>query len=189
MEQQRLPLLPYTYMLVSTSLTAFWWQWESFCTATDSVQHIIHSIHHFATLNLYSVATYYNGKGQYFSMLGFIEEMAGPLSYANWILAKVKLTHLSIWRVNQQISVYLWHFRTMLEFYFFYTLIKNWSHVWKELPVPLLITASFSVLLMAFGLTLRRTKAEAKRLYRQYSRKISFYNITKPHDQERNKTQ
>ena len=103
-------------------------------------------------------------------MLGFIEEMAGPLFYTNWILAKAKLTHLSIWKVNQQILVYLWHFRTMLEFYFLYTLIKNWSYVWKELPVPLLITSSLSVLLMGFGLAAHWTEAEAKSLYRQYSR-------------------
>ena len=67
-------------------------------------------VHHFIVLNLYSVITYYNGKGQYFSMIGFIEEMSGPLSYINWMLAKAKLNHLFIWKVNQQISVYLWHF-------------------------------------------------------------------------------
>ena len=135
-------------------------------------------IHHFAILNLYSVATYYNGKGQYLSMLGFIDEMAGPLSYANWMLAKAKLSHLSIWRVNQQISVYLWCFQSMLEIYFFYTVITNWSHIWKELPIPLLITASFSVLLTSLGLNPHWTKAEAKRLYRLYGRKISFYYKT-----------
>ena len=134
-------------------------------------------IHHFATLNVYSVATYYNGKGQYFSMLGFIEEMAGPLSYINWILTKAKLTHLSIMKINQQITVYLWHFRTMLEIYFFYVMIKNRSYVWADLPVPLLITSVLSVLLMTIGLTPHWTKVEAKRLYRQYSRKISFYII------------
>ena len=53
-------------------------------------------IHHLATFNLYSAGTYYNGKGQYLSMLGFIEEMAGPLSYTNRILAKAKLTNLDL---------------------------------------------------------------------------------------------
>ena len=126
-------------------------------------------VHHFIVLNLYSVITYYNGKGQYFSMIGFIEEMSGPLSYINWMLAKAKLNHLFIWKVNQQISVYLWHFRTMLEFYYFYTIIKNWSYVWNDLPLPLLIITSLSFLLVSLGLTPRWTKAEAKRLYRQYS--------------------
>ncbi len=128
-------------------------------------------IHHFVVFMGYSLATYYNGKGQYLSMIGFMEEVAGPLSYVNWMLAKAKLT---LWKVNQRILVYLWHFRTMVEFYFFYTLIKNWSYVWNELPVPLLISAILTISLMAFGLTPHWTKMEAKRLYRQYSRKISF---------------
>ena len=111
--------------------------------------------------------------------------MAGPLSYTNWILAKAKLTHLSIMKINQRISVYLWHFRTTLEIYFLYVMIKNRSYVWADLPVPLLITSVLSVLLMTIRLTPHWTKVEAKRLYRQYSRKISFYNTMKP--QEKNK--
>ena len=62
-------------------------------------------------------------------MIAFMEEMVGPLSYSNWMLAKAKLTHLSIMKVNQQIIVYLYYFRTFLELYFFYTIIKNWSYV------------------------------------------------------------
>ena len=131
-------------------------------------------IHHFVALSVYSVGTYYNGKGQYLCILAFLEEMVGPLSYINWMLAKAKLTHLSIMKVNQRITVYLWHFRTLLELYYFYTIIKNWSYVWNELPVPLLISNSTTVLLMTIGLTPHWTKVEAKRLYRQYSRKISF---------------
>jgi hypothetical protein len=77
-------------------------------------------IHHFVVFILYSVVTFYNGKGQYFSMIGFINEIVGPFANVNWMLAKINLTHLSIWKVNQRIVVYLWHFRTMLEFYFFY---------------------------------------------------------------------
>jgi hypothetical protein len=145
-------------------------------------------IHHFVVFMVYSVATYYNGKGQYLFMIGFIEEIAGPLSYVNWMLAKAKLTHLSTWKVNQRILVYLWHFRTMLEFYLFYTLIKNWGYIWNELPVPLLISAVLTISLMAFGLTPHWTKVEAKRLYRVCSRKISFSvkhqetNVNKPCD-------
>ena len=43
-----------------------------------------------------------------------------------------------------------------------------------DMPVQLLITTTFSVLLVTIGLTPRWTKMEAKRLYKQYSRKISF---------------
>ncbi len=143
-------------------------------------------IHHFVVLSLYSIGTYYNMKGQYLSILGFLEEMVGPLSYVNWMLAKAKLTHLSIMKVNQRITVYLWHFRTILELYYFYTIIKNWSYVWNELPVPLLISNSLSVSLMIFVLTPQWTKVEAKRLYRQYSRKISF--SVKPQEADVNKT-
>ena len=143
-------------------------------------------IHHLITLSVYSVIMYYNDKGQYLTMIAFMEEMIGPLSYSNWMLAKAKLTHLSIMKVNQQIIVYLYYFQTLLELYFFYTIIKNWSYVWNEMPVPLLITTCLTALLVTIGLTPHWTKVEAKRLYRQYSRKISFYDM-KP--QEKNKTQ
>ena len=66
-------------------------------------------------------------------------------------------------------TVYLWHFRTVLELYTLYTIIKNWSYIWNELPVPLLISNSCTILLMTIGLTPHWTKVEAKRLYRQYS--------------------
>ena len=140
-------------------------------------------VHHLLTLTVYSVAMYYTGKGHYLAMLGFITEMTGPFSYISWMLAKAKFTYLSIWKVNQRISVYLWHFRTMLELFIFYTLIKNWRYVWNEIPVPLLITFIFGSLVVCFGLTPHWTKVEAKRLYRQYSRKISFYM-----KQDKNKT-
>ena len=143
-------------------------------------------IHHFVALNAYSVGMYYNGKGQYLCILGFLEEMVGPLSYINWMLAKVKLTHLSIMKVNQQITVYLWHFRTVLELYSLYTIIKNWSYIWNELPVPLLISISCTILLMTIALTPRWTKVEAKRLYRQDSRKLSF--SLKHQEKDTNKT-
>jgi hypothetical protein len=145
-------------------------------------------IHHFVVLNLFSICTYYSGKGQYFCMLAFIEEIVGPLSYVNWMLAKAKLTHRSIMKVNQQVTVYLWHFRTLLDLYFVYTIIKNWSHIWNGIPVPLMTIIFLACSLMAFALTPRWTKMEAKRLYRQYSRKISFYNKMKPKETE-NKTQ
>lgn len=58
-------------------------------------------IHHFVTLNVFSVSMYYNGKGQYIAMIAFVEEMIGPLSFINWMLAKAKLSHLPIWKVNQ----------------------------------------------------------------------------------------
>ena len=93
------------------------------------------------------------------------------------MLAKAKLTHLSIMKVNQQIIIYLYYFRTLLELYFFYTIIKNWSYVWNEMPVLPLITTCLSALLVTIGLTPHWTKVEAKRLYRQYSRKISFYDM------------
>ena len=142
--------------------------------------------HHLITLSVYSVIMYYNDKGQYLTMIAFTEEMIGPLSYSNWMFAKAKLTHLSIMKVNQQIIVYLYYFRTLLELYFFYTIIKNWSYVWNEMPVPLLITTCPTTLLVTIGLTPHWSKVEAKRLYRQYSRKISFYDM-KP--QEKNRTQ
>ena len=132
-------------------------------------------IHHFLVFTVYSVGVYYQGKAHYLGMLGFLSESAGPLSYIYWMLGKANLTHLLIWKVNQRVSVYLWHFRTILELYVFYILIKNWRYVWNEMPIPLLITFSFGVLVVGFGLTPRWTKVEAKRLYRQYSRRISFY--------------
>ena len=131
-------------------------------------------IHHFVIFSFCSVIVYYKVKGQYFILIPFIEEIVGPLSYINWMLAKAKLTHLSIMKVNQQITVYLWHFRTLLDLYFFYTIIKNWRSIRDDLPVPLLITTCLVISLVAFLLTPRWTKVEAKRLYRQYSRKISF---------------
>ena len=137
-------------------------------------------LHHFVSLIACSVGIYYNGKGQYFTMIIFAVEMASPLTFVSWMLAKAKLTHLSIAKVISQISVYLWHFRTLVELYFFYTLIKNWSSVWDGMPVPILVTIPLIVLLMTIGLTPHWTKVQAKRLYsRQYtiSGKISF--ITK----------
>ena len=124
-------------------------------------------IHHFVVLSFYSVITYYNVKGQYLTMIPFVEEMVGPLSYVNWMLAKAKLTHLSIVKVNQRITVYLWHFRTLLDLYLFYTIIKNWSSIRDGLPVPLAITTFLVLLLMTVWLTPHWTKVEAKRLYRQ----------------------
>ena len=86
----------------------------------------------------------------------------------SWMLAKAKHTHLSIAKVISRISVYLWHFRTLVELYFFYTLIKNWSSVWDGMPIPILVTIPLIILLTTIGLTPRWTKVEAKRLYRQY---------------------
>ena len=65
-------------------------------------------IHHLLSLSVYSVSMYYTGKIHYFIMLAFISEMIGPFTYISWMLAKAKLTHLFIWKVSQQISVYLW---------------------------------------------------------------------------------
>ena len=87
-------------------------------------------LHHFISICVYSVGIYYNGKGQYLCMIAFAEEMASPPTYISWMLAKAKLTHLSITKMTSQISVYLWHFRTLVEVYFFYTIIKNWNYVW-----------------------------------------------------------
>ena len=134
-------------------------------------------IHHFTVFTVYSIVIYYNGKGHYFGMLGFIYEMAGPLSYINWILGKAKITHLCIWKVNQKISVYLWYFRTVLDLYVFYVLIKNWSYVWNEMPLPMFVTYFCGLLLVCFFLTPHWTKKAAKRLYRQYSRRISSGNF------------
>ena len=140
-------------------------------------------VHHSLGLTLYSGAIYYTGKGHYLVMLGFISEMIGPFTYISWMLAKGKLTHLSIWKIVQQISVYLWYFRTMLELFIYYTLIKNWRYIWNGLPVPLLILIFFASSVACFRLTPHWTKVEAKRLYRQYSRKISFHM-----QQDKNKT-
>ena len=143
-------------------------------------------VHHSIVINVFIAATYYSGKGQYFIMISFVDDMAGISSCVNWMLGKAKLTRLSIWKVSQQISVYLWHFRTMLEFYYFYIIIKNWSYIWNDMPLPPLITSSSCVLLVMIGLTPHWTKVEAKRLYKQYTRKISFY--MKAQDKNTNKT-
>ena len=63
---------------------------------------------------VYSIGIYYNGKAHYLAILVFIEDMAG-LSYINWMPGKAKLTHLFVWKMNQKISVYLWHFRSVLD--------------------------------------------------------------------------
>ena len=76
----------------------------------------------FGCLSACSVGIYYNGKGQYFIMILLAIEMPSPLSFVSWMLAKAKLTHLSIAKMTSRISVYLWYFRTLVELYFFYTL-------------------------------------------------------------------
>ena len=133
-------------------------------------------IHHLIVFTVYSIGICYNGKGHYFAILVFILDMAGPLSYINWMLAKAKLTHLFIWKVNQHISVYLWHFRTVLDLYYNYVLLKNWNYAWNEMPLPLLVTSSCGVLFVAFTLTPYWTYIEAKRLYRQHSHRTFFSN-------------
>ena len=128
-------------------------------------------IHHFLVLTGYSIGFYYIDKAHYFALLGFIYEMSGPFSYLSWILGKAKATHLSIWKISQQISVYLLHFRTLLDFYIFYILIKNWEQAWTGIPLPLLVSYFTSVIIVFAGLTPHLTQLEAKRLYKTNSKK------------------
>ena len=141
-------------------------------------------IHHFLVFSLYSVGLYYRAKGHYIAMLGFISEMAGPLAYINWMMGKAKLSHLPVWRVIQRISVYIWHFRTLLELYTFYVVFKNWKYVWTDLPLPFLSIVLFSIFIVFTSLTPRWTMAEAKKLYKTYSKKtLDFF---KPPDESKN---
>ena len=92
MEQQRLSLLLCTYLLVSIYL------YDSVLMVAGKLLYgnrfsTALLIHHFVVLSFYSVITYYNVKGQYFTVIPFVEEMVGPLSYVNWMLAKAKLIH------------------------------------------------------------------------------------------------
>ena len=107
--------------------------------------------------------------------LGFISYIAG-LSYINWMLGNAKLTHLFIWKVIQHISVYLWHFRIVLDLYTNYVVVKNWNYIWNEMPPPFLVTSYCGILFVTFILTPYWTNLEAKRLYRQHSHRTLFSN-------------
>ena len=124
-------------------------------------------VHHIVTLTAYGLCMHYNGKGHYFAVVALVSEMVVPLTMTNWMLGKTKLSHLFIWKINQQISVYLWHFRTVLELYIFYVAIKNWRYVLNEIPTPLLVLNSSSVLVLGLVLTPRWTNMETRRLHRQ----------------------
>ena len=142
-------------------------------------------IHHFLVLTMYSIGLNYFKKAHYLALLGFIYEIAGPLSYINWILSKAKLNHLRIWKINQRISVYLWHFRTLLDFYIFYTLFKNWKYAVNDIPMPLLISYFVSVIAVCIGLTPHWTKAEAKKLYKTYSKRSIEYILKQIEENEK----
>ena len=135
-------------------------------------------VHHFVVLSAYgSFIIFYNGKGHYLAMLGLLLEMAGPLTYINWVLGKAKLDHLRIWKLIQRVSIYFWYFRTAVALYIFYVFIVNWDYIWTDLPLPMIVGVLLGTCILAV-LTFDWTEKESKRLYklyRSYSRKAIDY--------------
>ena len=138
-------------------------------------------VHHVGVLITYGGAIFYNGKAHYFVMLGFLFEMAGPLTYINWVLGRAKLDHLPIWRLIQRVSIYLWHIRIVLGLYIFYVCIVNWHYIWADMPLLIIVCILLSTFVMLV-LTTHWTEKETKRmyrLYRSYSRKaLEFVRTT-----------
>jgi len=137
-------------------------------------------VHRVGVLTAYGGGIFYNGKGHYFVMLGFLFEMVGPIAYINWKLVKAKLDHLPIWRLVQRVSIYLWHFRTVLALYIFYVFLKNCQYIKSELPLPIRVGVFLGTCVLLV-LNTRWTENEMKKLYRVsrlYSQKAVDYVST-----------
>lgn len=123
-------------------------------------------LHHFVVLIIYSIGLYCEGKLHYISMLVFVGEKPGPVSYTNWIMGKAKLSHLFIWNISQSFAVYLWYTRSVVELYIFYTLFMNWDRIVKDVPAPFLVSFFCGAVIVVLFLTPYWTRLEAKRLFR-----------------------
>ena len=123
------------------------------------------TLHHFVGLTIFSNVLYYKLM-HYVSMLVFVGEKPGPITYMNWIMGKAKLTRLLIWTISQHFAVYLWYTRKVVELYILYVVFINWDTVVKEAPALFLGCFFFTTSMIVFYFTPYWTYQEAKRLFR-----------------------
>ena len=109
-------------------------------------------MHHTLSLVGFSTAAYY-GNTHFFAVVGMLLEMTTPFSCFCWMLLKAKMSHLTIWKVNQIVLVHLFHCRTTLEGYFLYKSYMQWDNIVTTMPGPMMFLLYTQLSLQFFLLT------------------------------------
>ncbi|CAF1012268.1 unnamed protein product [Didymodactylos carnosus] len=96
--------------------------------------------------------TIYHNRGHYYAIRGFNLEFSTPFSCVCWCLLKLKLEKSYVWKINQGLLIYAFHFRTVYELHYVYEIYTNWTNV-KQIPFLLLCNTLFGLILVTFWLT------------------------------------
>lgn len=101
----------------------------------------------------------------FYACIGLVLEMTTPFTCVCWILLKAKLMNSKLWVINQWILVHLFHCRSFIECYVWYTLWKYWDHVSSTLPVDVLFLQVGSLAILSFILTPYWTYKKTNQLF------------------------
>ncbi|CAF1319356.1 unnamed protein product [Adineta steineri] len=116
-------------------------------------------------LNGYFLAAWYN-LGHYYAIKGFILEASTPFSCVCWCLLKLKLEHTKVWKINQWILIYVFHWRTVHEFCWWYDIYNDWSNIKANLPLIYTVMMMTGLALVSLWLT----------PYWTYKKTVQFFN-------------
>lgn len=91
--------------------------------------------HHFVSFLGCFVVTFYGSNAHFFIIVGLLLEVTTPFSCLCWMLLKCEMSDHLIWKINQLILVHLFHCRTTIEGYAYYSFLKNWAYIGEEMPL------------------------------------------------------
>ncbi|CAF1310045.1 unnamed protein product [Adineta steineri] len=122
-------------------------------------------LHHFFAFSGYFLAAWYN-MGHFYAIKGFILEASTPFSCVCWCLLKLKLEHTKVWKINQWILIYVFHWRTVHEFCWWYDIYNDWSNIKANLPLIYTVMMMTGLALVSLWLT----------PYWTYKKTVQFFN-------------
>ncbi len=109
-------------------------------------------LHHFLGFTGYFLAGYYN-LGHFYSTRAFVLEGSTPFSCICWCLLKLKLERTKIWKINQWILIYVFHLRSVYEFWWLYDIYRDWDQIKQNVPWICIINMLAGVIVVSFWLT------------------------------------
>ena len=79
--------------------------------------------------------------------------MSTPFSCICWCLLKLKLENTKAWKINQWILIYVFHFRSIYELWWWYDIYNDWDNMKQNLPWPYTINMLMGLSVVTFWLT------------------------------------
>jgi len=126
----------------------------------------LHVHHIVAVVGFCGVAL--TNRGHAYAIQSIVLEMSTPFSCICWCLLKLKMERTFAWKANQMALIYVFHFRTIYELYWWYDLYHHWDNVRDNLS--LIQTCN-----MLFGLTAVTVWLTP---YWTYKKTVQFFNPT-----------